>query len=53
MSGKIKYIKLKRSDVYGFGFSILGGAGTDLPPLIYDIIEGSPAFNSNQVSKVL
>lgn len=49
MSCKVKYIKLKRSDNYGFGFSVLGGAGSELPPLVYDVIEGSPASNSNQV----
>ncbi|KAL7637818.1 UNVERIFIED_CONTAM: hypothetical protein RMT77_011430 [Armadillidium vulgare] len=50
MSCKVKYIKLKRSDNYGFGFSVLGGAGSELPPLVYDVIEGSPASNSNQLS---
>lgn len=50
MADSIKYVKLKRSETCGFGFSILGGAGSELPPIIYDIIEGSPAANSCQVT---
>ena len=44
-----KYVKLKRSDNCGFGFSILGGAGSDIPPIIYDVVDGSPAAKSCQV----
>ena len=44
-----KYVKLKRSDNCGFGFSILGGAGSEIPPIIYDVVAGSPAANSCQV----
>ncbi|KAK7076003.1 hypothetical protein SK128_024184, partial [Halocaridina rubra] len=44
----VKYVHLKRSETCGFGFSILGGAGSDLPPIVYDIIEGSPAAKSHQ-----
>ncbi|KAK3871166.1 hypothetical protein Pcinc_022206 [Petrolisthes cinctipes] len=50
MADSIKYVKLKRSETCGFGFSILGGAGSELPPIIYDIIEGSPAANSCQLA---
>ncbi|XP_068228220.1 PH and SEC7 domain-containing protein-like isoform X4 [Palaemon carinicauda] len=46
----VKYVKLKRSETCGFGFSILGGAGSELPPIVYDIIEGSPAANSCQLA---
>ncbi|XP_037799941.1 PH and SEC7 domain-containing protein-like [Penaeus monodon] len=49
MADSMKYVKLKRSETCGFGFSILGGAGSELPPIIYDIIEGSPAANSCQL----
>ncbi|XP_071514522.1 LOW QUALITY PROTEIN: uncharacterized protein Efa6 [Panulirus ornatus] len=50
MADSMKYVKLKRSETCGFGFSILGGAGSELPPIIYDIIEGSPAANSCQLA---
>ncbi|CAL4060284.1 unnamed protein product, partial [Meganyctiphanes norvegica] len=50
MADLMKYVKLKRSETCGFGFSILGGAGSELPPIIYDIIEGSPAANSHQLA---
>nr|XP_053642297.1 PH and SEC7 domain-containing protein-like isoform X1 [Cherax quadricarinatus] len=50
MADSMKYVKLKRSETCGFGFSILGGAGSELPPIIYDIIEGSPAANSRQLA---
>lgn len=53
MADSMKYVKLKRSETCGFGFSILGGAGSELPPIIYDIIEGSPAANSCQVTTKL
>ncbi|XP_076054271.1 uncharacterized protein LOC143032905 isoform X6 [Oratosquilla oratoria] len=50
MADTSKYVRLKRSETCGFGFSILGGAGSELPPIIYDIIEGSPAANSSQLA---
>lgn len=34
----------------GLGFSLLGTPG--FPPVIYDIIENSPAAESGQVSKI-
>lgn len=49
MAALVKDVRLRRSETCGFGFSILGGAGSELPPIIYDIIEGSPAANSCQV----
>ena len=49
MAAVVKDVRLKRSETCGFGFSILGGAGSELPPIVYDIIEGSPAADSCQV----
>ena len=48
-----KYVKLKRSGTCGFGFSIIGGAGSQIPPIVYDIIPGSPADVSKKVSNLL
>lgn len=39
---------LNRSENYGFGFSLLGKPG--LPPIIYNILEDSPAAESGEVS---
>ena len=41
-------VVLQRSESCGFGFSLLGTAG--LPPVIYDIIENSPAAESGKES---
>ncbi|GLG96714.1 Uncharacterized protein GBIM_03632 [Gryllus bimaculatus] len=40
-------VVLRRSDSCGLGFSLLGTAG--LPPIIYDIVENSPAAESGEV----
>ncbi|CAM1332038.1 efa-6 (predicted) [Pycnogonum litorale] len=40
---EVKYVQLIRNEAVGFGFSVVGGAGCDLPPVIYDILEDSPA----------
>ncbi|XP_044727264.1 PH and SEC7 domain-containing protein isoform X2 [Chrysoperla carnea] len=40
-------VVLNRSENTGFGFSLLGTAG--LPPIIYDIVENSPAAESGEV----
>lgn len=40
-------VVLRRSENYGFGFSLLGQPG--LPPIIYDIIEDSPAAQCKEV----
>ncbi|KAK8402189.1 hypothetical protein O3P69_001349 [Scylla paramamosain] len=50
MAAVVKDVRLKRSETCGFGFSILGGAGSELPPIVYDIIEGSPAADSCQLA---
>lgn len=50
MDEGMKVVSLRRSDSCGLGFSILGGAGSELPPIIYDIIENSPASESGEVS---
>lgn len=38
-----KEVVLKKHDIFGFGFSIIGGYGGDSPVLICDILDGSPA----------
>lgn len=42
-------VVLRRSENSGFGFSLLGQPG--LPPIIYDIVEDSPAAESGEVCK--
>lgn len=41
-------VVLNRSEHSGFGFSLLGKPG--LPPIIYNILEDSPAAESGEVS---
>ena len=50
MDGDVKEIVLLKDDILGFGFSIIGGKGSCLPPIICDIIENSPADLSGEVS---
>lgn len=40
-------VVLSRSDSSGFGFSLLGKPG--LPPIIYNILDDSPAAESGEV----
>ena len=49
MEENVKHIHLQRSSLYGFGFSIIGGTGSDLPPVICDIVENSPAYHCDEV----
>jgi hypothetical protein len=49
MDEGVRIVSLRRSESFGLGFSILGGAGSELPPIIYDIIEDSPAAESGEV----
>ena len=51
MDDDVREIKLQRSDTFGFGFSIIGGFGSELPPVICDIVENSPAYCCSQVLK--
>ena len=44
-------VVLNRSESSGFGFSLLGKPG--LPPIIYNILDDSPAAESGEVSVVL
>ncbi|XP_018012231.1 PH and SEC7 domain-containing protein isoform X3 [Hyalella azteca] len=39
----LRYVKLEKSPSGGLGFSIIGGAGSELPPIIHQIVTGSPA----------
>lgn len=43
-------VVLNRSENSGFGFSLLGEPG--LPPIIYNILDDSPAAESGEVSIV-
>lgn len=45
-----KEVILTKHDVFGFGFSVIGGSQYDLPPVISDILDGSPADLCNEVS---
>lgn len=45
-----RLVVLNRSDSSGFGFSLLGKPG--LPPIIFNILEESPAAESGQVSSL-
>ncbi|XP_076326850.1 uncharacterized protein LOC143233882 isoform X2 [Tachypleus tridentatus] len=40
---EVKDVQLQRSDLHGYGFSVLGGTGLGLPPVIYEVVEDSPA----------
>lgn len=42
-------VVLSRSENSGFGFSLLGKPG--LPPIIFNIIDDSPAAESGEVSE--
>lgn len=46
----IRSVVLRRSETSGLGFSIMGGAGYDFPPVIYGIEKDSPAARSGLVS---
>lgn len=46
----IRTVVLRRSEASGLGFSIMGGAGYDFPPVIYGIEKDSPAARSGLVS---
>ena len=45
-----KEVHLRRNASCGFGFSIIGGIGSDLPPIVCDILEESPADLCGEVS---
>ena len=49
MQATEKEIILQKSNEFGFGFSIIGGKGSCLPPIICDIIDNSPADLCEQV----
>ena len=50
MANYFKDVNLKRSIEFGYGFSVLGGANSSIPPIVYDIIDESPASKCNDVS---
>ncbi|CAH1247181.1 Hypp7840 [Branchiostoma lanceolatum] len=52
MAGWVKVVKLERPGGTGiYGFSVIGGPGTEVPLCIGAVIEGSPADYSRQVGK--
>lgn len=40
---ELKEISLEKDEKCGYGFSIIGGRGSELPPIIFDVIHNSPA----------
>jgi hypothetical protein len=53
MADTEKLLEIRRDEDIGFGFSILGGQGSELPPVIFDILKGSPACRCSQVLPLL
>lgn len=49
MAEELLVVLNRRDPTCGLGFSLLGTPG--LPPIIYDIVENSPAAESGKVSK--
>ncbi|EEB13074.1 hypothetical protein Phum_PHUM221280 [Pediculus humanus corporis] len=47
MAEELSVVLRRTSENSGLGFSLLGTAG--LPPIIYDIVENSPAAESGEV----
>lgn len=45
-----KVVELVRGDA-GFGFSVIGGSDTYLPPMVFTLAPSKPAHNSGQVEK--
>ena len=45
-------VELKRVARIGFGFSIIGGIDTHIPPMVCALVKNSPALQSRQVSKL-
>lgn len=50
MAEELLVVLNKKDPTCGLGFSLLGTPG--LPPIIYDIVENSPAAESGNVSKL-
>ena len=51
MAEELSVVLRRTSENSGLGFSLLGTAG--LPPIIYDIVENSPAAESGEVSTTM
>jgi len=47
--GEIVNIFLTKHEIFGFGFSIIGGADPGMPPAIGHVLDGSPAGLCKQV----
>lgn len=46
-------VKILKSPTKGFGFSLIGGSNTHLPPMICALVQDSPAARSGEVGKVI
>ncbi|KAK2720362.1 hypothetical protein QYM36_004300 [Artemia franciscana] len=42
-------VTLVRSESRRFGFTVIGGKGSDIPAVICDVVEGAPAFNCKEI----
>lgn len=51
MAEELSVVLRRTNENSGLGFSLLGTAG--LPPIIYDIVENSPAAESGEVSQAM
>ncbi|XP_071830210.1 uncharacterized protein [Apostichopus japonicus] len=47
---EIKSVRIQRAVSGGYGFSLMGGKGTEFPPVICDILEGSPASKCEAIT---
>ena len=45
-----RVVELQRWPGIGFGFSVIGGSDTHIPPMICALVRDSPALLSQQVS---
>lgn len=52
-TNELKELSLEKDEKLGFGFSIIGGRGSELPPIIFDVIHNSPADKCADVSVIM
>ena len=46
-----RFVKLERHPLGGFGFSVIGGVDTELPPMVCAIVDNGAAQLSGKVSR--
>ncbi|KAJ8022726.1 hypothetical protein HOLleu_37708 [Holothuria leucospilota] len=49
--GQLKSVRIQRALSGGYGFSLMGGKGTEFPPVICDILDSSPASRCDKVQQ--